>query len=131
MDLNALPALKSLDLQLNVLLARVDPLPWLTALFSSPQSDSPLTNIALTCIIDKPPPSLTIQAFDEALQGWRILDDILCQPTFSELKRFRLDFALDTPIGDVDGQIISGEFTNQLLKLSSKGVLEVDICEVR
>ncbi|PPQ64219.1 hypothetical protein CVT24_008595 [Panaeolus cyanescens] len=130
-DLDQLPALKSLDLHVNVLLARVDPIPWLTALFSTARSDSPLADIALSCLIDKPPPYLTIQAFDRALQGWRVLDEVLSQSTFSNLKRFRLDFALDTPIGDGDGQIISDEFTNQLLKLTSKGVLEVDICEVR
>ncbi|KAF9038451.1 hypothetical protein BJ165DRAFT_1498115 [Panaeolus papilionaceus] len=130
-DLQQLPVLKSLDLHVNVMLGRVDPLPWLTALFSTPSSNSSLTDIALTCLIDKPPPSLTVQAFDHALQGWRVLDDVMCQPPLANLKRFRLDFSLDTPIGDGDGYIISDEFTNQLLKLSGKGVLEIDICEVR
>ncbi|KIM44709.1 hypothetical protein M413DRAFT_442664 [Hebeloma cylindrosporum] len=128
-NLKLLSSLKSLSLQVSALLARTDPLPWLLAFLSSASPDNALEVLSLTCVIDKPPPSLTIQAFDNTLMGWRSLDELLTRPSFGHLQRFRLDFSLDNPIGDDSPRQIADEFTKQLQSLSKKGVLEVDACE--
>lgn len=130
-DLSLFPSLKSLALQFSDLLARSDPMHWLVPFLSTIGDDNQLTTLSMTCIIDKPPPFLTIQAFDSALAGWRNLDALLTQPMFDALQRFRLDFALDNPIGDDSPQIISEEYIKQLQGLDKKGVLEIDVCEVR
>ncbi|KAF8906273.1 hypothetical protein CPB84DRAFT_1770415 [Gymnopilus junonius] len=134
-DLSLLPSLRSLSFQSSVLLGRTEPLPWLYTTLSTIPSDSSKPNVLeelfLTCIVDKPPPSLTNQAFDNILGGWRNLDDLLIQPTFAAMRRFRLDFAIDNPIGDETVEMISQEFIKQLQNLRGKGVLEVDYCEVR
>lgn len=130
-DFKLLSTLKSLSLQVSALVARTDPLPWLLACLASAAPDNALEEFSLTCVIDKPPPSLTLQAFDNVLMGWRSLDQLLTQPLFGHLQRFRLDFALDNPIGDDSPHQIADEFTKQLQGLRGKGVLEVDVCEVR
>jgi len=112
------------------LIARTDPIPWLLRCLASAAPDNALEELSLTCFIDKPPPSLTIQAFDNILLGWRSLDELLTQPPFEHLQRFRLDFALENPIGDDAPRQIADEFTKQLQGLSRKGVLEVDVCEL-
>ena len=129
-DFKLLSALKSLSLQLSILVARTDPILWLLPCLASAAPDNALEELSLTCVIDKPPLSLTIQAFDNILVGWRSLDELLTQPPFEHLRRFRLDFALDNPIGDDAPRQIADEFTKQLQGLSRKGVLEVDVCEV-
>ena len=130
-DFKLLSALKSLSLQLSILVARTDPLPWLLPCLASAAPDNVLEELSLTCIIDKPPPSLTIQAFDNILVGWRSLDELLTQPPFGHFQRFRLDFALDNPTGDNAPHHIADEFTKQLQGLSRNGVLEVDVYEIQ
>ncbi|KAF4611139.1 hypothetical protein D9613_006980 [Agrocybe pediades] len=130
-DASLMPCLKSLSIQSSILLGRTDPIPWISNTLSTASNRNILEDMSLTCIIDKPPPSLTVQAFDEALVGWHNLDDLLTQPTFNTMKRVRLDFILDNPSGDDTLPSISQEFTKQLQKLSKKGVLEVDFCEAR
>ncbi|KDR80715.1 hypothetical protein GALMADRAFT_135836 [Galerina marginata CBS 339.88] len=130
-DMSFLRYLKSLSLQSSVLLGRTEPLRWLLATLSTSAHANTLQDLSLTCIVDKPPPTVTIQAFDNILIGWRNLDDLLTQPTFASMRRFRLDFALDDPIGDESAELISQEFVKQLQGLRGKGILEVDVCEVR
>lgn len=105
-------------------------LPWLLAMFSTTGSANNLLDFSLTCTVDKPPPSVTVQAFDNVLVGWHDLDNLLTQPTFDAMRRFRLDFALDKPIGDETAKQMSQEFIKQLRNLQRKGILEVDVCEV-
>ncbi|KAH9479356.1 hypothetical protein JR316_0007946 [Psilocybe cubensis] len=131
LSLTYLPALKYLSLHTHILLGRMEPVSWLLAMFSTAgPAPSQLVDFALTCTVDKPPPSLTVQAFDSVLAGWHNLDNLLTQPTFDAMKRFRLDFALDGPIGDESVKSVSLEFIKQLRNLRTKGLLEVDICEV-
>ncbi|KAF8202274.1 hypothetical protein BJ912DRAFT_1138517 [Pholiota molesta] len=130
-DLHSMPSLRRLSLQVSLLLARTDPMPWIIPSFSTISPGNTLADVSITCIIDKPPPDLTIQTFDNSLAGWRAFDDLLSQSTFSALKRFRLDFALDNPIGDETLQQLSNEYIKQLPNLDRKGVLEVDVCEIR
>lgn len=130
-DLHSMPSLQRLSLQVGLLLARTDPMPWIIPSFSTISAGNNLADVSITCIIDKPPPDLTIQTFDSSLAGWRAFDDLLSQSTFSALKRFRLDFALDNPIGDETLQQLSNEYIKQLPNLERKGVLEVDVCEIR
>lgn len=109
----------------------MEPVSWLLAMFSTTgPAQSHLLDFALTCAVDKPPPSLTVQAFDNVLAGWHDLDTLLTQPTFDAMKRFRLDFTLDRPIGDETVKTMSLEFIKQLRSLRAKGILEVDVCEV-
>jgi len=126
-----MPYLKSLSIQGSVLLGRTDPLSWLFNTLATASHGNTLEDMSLICIVDKPPPSLTAQAFDDVLLGWHNLDDLLTQPTFKAMKRFRLDFSLDNPSGDDTLPSLSQEFTKQLRKLSKKGILEVDFCEAR
>ena len=130
-DFKLLSSLKSLSLQVSALLARTDPIPWLLPCLASAAPDNTLEDLSLTCVIDKPPPFLTLQTFDNILLGWGSLDELLTQSTFGRLQRFRLDFALDNPIGDDSPRQIADEFINQLRDLSKKGVLEVDVYEIR
>lgn len=75
----------------------------------------------------KPLPTHTVQEHDNSLAKWKTFDDLLSQPTFSALKRFRLDFALESPIRDEGLEQISNEYIKQLPSLSGKGVLETHV----
>ncbi|PPQ67866.1 hypothetical protein CVT25_010305 [Psilocybe cyanescens] len=121
LDLTHLPALRYLSLHTHILLGRMELLPWLLAMFSTTGSANNLLDFSLTCTVDKPPPSVTVQAFDNVLVGWHDLDNLLTQPTFDAMRRFRLDFALDKPIGDETAKQMSQEFIKQLRNLQRKG----------
>ncbi|KAF9477583.1 hypothetical protein BDN70DRAFT_880974 [Pholiota conissans] len=130
-NLHLVPFLKRLSLHFSLLLARTDPIPWINSVFSTITPGNTLADVAITCVIDKPPPTLTIQTLDNSLAQWRFFDDLLTQSIFTPLRRFRLDFALDSPIGDETLQQISNEYIKQLRNLNKRGILEVDVCEIR
>ncbi|KDR80647.1 hypothetical protein GALMADRAFT_222241 [Galerina marginata CBS 339.88] len=130
-DMTLLPSLKSLSFQCSFLLGRIEPIPWLSTTLRTLELSNTLEDLSLTFTVDKPPPNLTIQAFDHNLHKWRNLDTLLTGPAFTLMRRVRLDFALDNPVGDESVKFISQEFVKQLQGLRDKGVLEMDFYELR
>ncbi|KAJ3502556.1 hypothetical protein NLJ89_g8834 [Agrocybe chaxingu] len=130
-DLHLLPSLTTLSLHVHILLGRIDPLPWLYTLLSSARPDNRLASVSLTCVVNKAAPEVTIHQIDAAFAGWRNLDNLLVQPSFGPLKRFRLDLALDRPVGDDAIEQVSRDFVEELGGLAKKGILEVEVYEAR
>ena len=124
-----MPSLKKLSLQISLLLGRIEPMSWILPFFSTAAPGNVLADLLIKCVVDKPPPTVTVQALDNSLAGWRAFDDLLSQQTFSALKHFRLNFALDNAFSDQSVDEVLNEYVKQLPCLSRKGLLEV--CKVR
>ena len=123
--------LRSLILRSPVLLDRFNPLPWINRFLSTISFENVLEELYLDVVIDIPPPHLTLAVYETSIRGWEALDTLLTQPSFSELKRVRLDFSLDNIFGDIMVPSIVDDILLHLPKLNCRGILYVDACEIR
>lgn len=93
------PHLHTLDLKIDVIQRQDDPLPWLNDLFLTVKLPNNLQYINIVYAVYLPGPymerSINTMIFDE----WRSVDVTLSSLEFGNLKKVKLDFMLETPLG--------------------------------
>jgi hypothetical protein len=124
------PRLRSLEVNIDDLTCQCDPLPWLHTLFSTIESCNCLEEISLVYSIYLPAPYSDRQVCETDLRAWKDIDFLLSQPTFSSLRKVRLSFALEGPVG----YGVAPQFLDHLMlrspALEGRGILFVDAWEV-
>ncbi|KAF8075342.1 hypothetical protein FPV67DRAFT_1666061 [Lyophyllum atratum] len=128
-DLSYMFFLNTLAFDMRALLGRENPLPWLHAVLSSIPAINCLDSLSLVFTIDIPPPNLSVAAYRDFLNGWKVFDALFAQIRFVPLKRVRIDFRIDNIVGDQIVQTVVDDIVTQLHRLHEKGVLHVDSCE--
>jgi hypothetical protein len=124
------PCLRSLEVNIDGLTCQHDPLPWLHALFSTIESYNCLEEIRVVYFIYVPAPYMDRSVRETDLRRWKDFDNLLSQPTFSSLRRVRLSFALEDPVGGGVGPLVLNELMFRSPALESRGILFVDAWEV-